>query len=82
MIVKKAILNIAQKDFLPGLSYVAISRAKTLRGILFEEPFHYERFRYRLSETAKTRIANRERREPEHLISQQLATCSSSPAIP
>lgn len=41
--VDKAVLNIAEKDFAPGLSYVAVSRVRTLRGILFQEPFDYRK---------------------------------------
>jgi ATP-dependent DNA helicase PIF1 len=34
--VDKAVLNISEKDFSPGLSYVAVSRVKTLRDVLFQ----------------------------------------------
>ena len=42
--VDRAVLNLTERDFTAGLSYVAVSRVKTLQGILFEEPFDYERF--------------------------------------
>ena len=37
--VNKAVLYLGKKDFAPGLTYVAISRVKSLRGLLFLEPF-------------------------------------------
>jgi hypothetical protein len=40
----KAVLNLNQKEHCLGLSYVAVSRVKTLDGVLFEVPFDYERF--------------------------------------
>jgi hypothetical protein len=32
-------------DFSPELTYVAISRIRSLRGLLFEEPFSYQRIK-------------------------------------
>ena len=40
--VPRAVLNITDREFSTRLQYVAISRVKTLDGILFEEPFDYE----------------------------------------
>ena len=37
--VEKAVLNISEADFAPGLTYVAVSRVKSLNGLMFEEPF-------------------------------------------
>jgi ATP-dependent DNA helicase PIF1 len=82
MTVSRAVLNIADRDFVAGLSYVAVSRVKTLRGILFEEPFDYERFQPRTTETARSRLIDRERRADQHVGSQQgLAIRSSSPVL-
>ena len=78
MTVEKAVLNILSCDFVPGLSYVAVSRVKTLRGILFEEPFDYERFRARQNETVRSRNADRERRANQH-ISSSSSVFPSSP---
>jgi ATP-dependent DNA helicase PIF1 len=41
----KIVTNIAEKDHVVGLTYVAISRVKSLKGLLFEEPFDYSHFR-------------------------------------
>ena len=67
MTVEKAVLNLSSRDFVPGLSYVAVSRVKTLRGILFEESFDYERFQVRQNETVRSRNADRERRANQHI---------------
>lgn len=40
----RAVLNISEKGFSPGLSYVVVSRVKKLSGIMFEETFDFERF--------------------------------------
>ncbi|KAF7137061.1 hypothetical protein CNMCM5793_006912 [Aspergillus hiratsukae] len=39
MTVSQAVLDISKRDFTPGIRYVAVSRVKTLQGILFEESF-------------------------------------------
>jgi len=39
MTVARAVLDISAQDFQPGLSYVAVSRVKTLQGLLFDVPF-------------------------------------------
>src|ERR1700704_1451771 len=45
MTVDQAVLNIARKDFVVGLTYVAVSRVKSLSSILFESPFDFIRFK-------------------------------------
>jgi ATP-dependent DNA helicase PIF1 len=62
MTVQKTVLNVTNRDFAPDLNYVAISRVKTLDGILFKEAFDYERFHSRMSDTMKMRIADVKRR--------------------
>jgi ATP-dependent DNA helicase PIF1 len=53
--LSKAVLNLNQREHCLGLSYVAVSRVKTLDGVLFEVPFHFERF------TSITLIMSQER---------------------
>ena len=60
--VDKAVLNIAKKDFVVGLTYVAVSRVKTLGGILFETPFDFARFQGQVSRTKTMRLADKARR--------------------
>ena len=45
MTLEKAVLNIENKDFRPGLSYVGTSRVTSKGGLMFEPTFDYERFR-------------------------------------
>ena len=35
----KAVIDLGEKDFTPGLSFVALSRVKTVSGISFKNPF-------------------------------------------
>ncbi|EXU94545.1 PIF1-like helicase, partial [Metarhizium robertsii] len=44
--LSKAVLNLNQREHCPGLSYVAVSRVKTLAGVMFEVPFDFERFKH------------------------------------
>jgi ATP-dependent DNA helicase PIF1 len=62
MTVDKAVLNIAKKDSAVGLTYVAVSRVKTLGGILFESPFDFSRFQAQVSRTETMRLADKARR--------------------
>ena len=41
----KAVLNLNCREHCLGLSYVAVSRVKTLEGLLFEGPFDFEHFK-------------------------------------
>jgi ATP-dependent exoDNAse (exonuclease V) alpha subunit len=64
----KIVTNIAEKDHVVGLTYVAISRVKALKGLLFEEPFDYSRFRSgKTSKTEMMRLADYARRLPQHV---------------
>jgi ATP-dependent exoDNAse (exonuclease V) alpha subunit len=42
--LQKAVLNLNCKEHCLGLSYVAVSRVKTLDGVLFEVPFDFDHF--------------------------------------
>ncbi len=42
--LSRVVLNLSQREHCRGLSYVAISRVKTLNGLLFESPFDFEHF--------------------------------------
>ena len=64
----KIVTNIAQRDHVIGLSYVAISRVKTLKGLLFEEPFDFIRFQVnKVSKTETMRLADVARRLRQHI---------------
>ena len=68
-----AVLNISDRDFAAGLTYVAISRVKSLDGLLFEEAFVFERFRPRKTDTKDMRKRDIERRAPQH-VSESIST--------
>ena len=42
--LSKVVLNLDQKEFCQGLSYVAISRVKVLDGVMFECSFDFDCF--------------------------------------
>jgi ATP-dependent DNA helicase PIF1 len=65
--VVRATLNIKERDFVPGLSYIAVSRVKTLDGLMFEESFDLARFQSKLSKTVQWRLRDVERRQGQHL---------------
>lgn len=65
--LSQVVLNIANRDFTPGLTYVAVSRATRLDGILFEEPFSMDAIRKKTDETSARRRTDMERRKDEIL---------------
>jgi ATP-dependent DNA helicase PIF1 len=67
-----AVFNITARDFTPGLTYVAISRVKTLDGVLFEESFGLDRFHRRPSDFVRMRLADVERRRSQHVCCSQI----------
>jgi ATP-dependent DNA helicase PIF1 len=42
--LQRARLNLSKREHCLGLSYIAVSRVKSLDGVLFEVPFDFERF--------------------------------------
>jgi hypothetical protein len=63
MTLPRAVVDIAKKDFTPGLSYVAVSRVKKLDDLMFEESFDHERFKSKKpSSIAVARAADDHRR--------------------
>jgi ATP-dependent exoDNAse (exonuclease V) alpha subunit len=63
--VDKAVLNLFKKDFAPGLTYVATSRVKRLRGLMFLEPFPIARLKAQSSDLTQAREEDRVTREKE-----------------
>jgi ATP-dependent DNA helicase PIF1 len=51
----RVVLNLNQKEHCLGLSYVAISRVKTLDGLMFESPFDFSHFTVNNTPTARDR---------------------------
>jgi hypothetical protein len=45
LILPKVVLNLNQREYCLGLSYIAISRVKTLDSVLFEVPFDFDYFK-------------------------------------
>lgn len=51
----KVVLNLSQIEHCLGLSYVAVSRVKSLDGLLFERPFDFDHFKKATTVTAQDR---------------------------
>jgi hypothetical protein len=60
--LEKATIDIGNKDFSSGLSFVAISRVKTLRGIAFRKSFGWARLQKPVTESMKMLEADTARR--------------------
>jgi len=58
----KAVLDISEKDFAVGLSYVAVSRLKTIDGIMFKKDFGMSRFQVQPSIIRRLRNLDKEKR--------------------
>ena len=67
MTLDQVVLSLAERDFAAGLTYVAISRVKTLNGILFDEPFDHQRLKTKPSNSTRMRQADYERRRVQQL---------------
>jgi ATP-dependent DNA helicase PIF1 len=57
----KVVLDLRQTKHCLGLSYVAVSRVKTLDGLLFEGPFDFDHFK-------RTKTAVSEDRDLDHIF--------------
>jgi ATP-dependent DNA helicase PIF1 len=54
----RVILNLAQKEHSLGLAYVAVSRVKTLKSLLFESPFDFDHFAHSETKTQRDRTTD------------------------
>ena len=58
-----AVLNPSKKkDFAPGLTYVAISRVRSLPSIIFKEPFNFKRLKSSISDITIMRATDAAKR--------------------
>jgi ATP-dependent DNA helicase PIF1 len=48
-----AFVNLAQREYCMSLSYVAVSRIRTVPGVVVEKPFDFEHFRHKESEMSR-----------------------------
>ncbi len=68
----QVVLDISEKDFQPGLTYVAVSRVKTLQGILFDASFNFSALRVQSNVNNVARAENIGRRVPQHVTAERL----------
>ncbi|KAB2111480.1 hypothetical protein AG0111_0g1919 [Alternaria gaisen] len=66
----QACLNITEKEFVPGLTYVAVSRVRSLPGLMFEEGFDFSHFKVKKSATKEMRQAGAVLREKQEVTEE------------
>ncbi len=59
------VTDISERDFQPGLTYAAVSRATSLQGVMFDVPFDLEAIRKASRDSYIAREADARRREPQ-----------------
>ena len=64
IMVEKAMLNLVEKDFALGLSYMGVSWVKSLNGLMLEESFDLSRFRAKIGKIEEMRLADANRCRP------------------
>jgi hypothetical protein len=47
MSLSVAVINLGQKEHCLGFSYVAVSRVRTISGIVFEKSFDFDHFKHK-----------------------------------
>ena len=68
MTLDRAVLNLSHKEHSPGLCYVAVSRARTLQGVLLQETVDLSRLQWiGGGPVHRMRQADYDRRRPQHL---------------
>jgi ATP-dependent exoDNAse (exonuclease V) alpha subunit len=65
--VTKVVVKLGAKDFVLSLTYVAISRVKTLNGLMIKDVVDYKRFKGELTDTELARLRDVKRQRLEHL---------------
>jgi helitron helicase-like protein/uncharacterized protein DUF6570/PIF1-like helicase len=66
--VDRAVLDISNSEFTTGLRYVAVSRVRTLKGVLFHNSFDFDDLRQpNVSPNMKARLADQDRRREQHV---------------
>ena len=67
MSLDRVVIHVSgDKDHAPGLLYVAVSRARSLEGLMFEEAFSFQRLRSNMKSKvveARAKDATRRRRQ-------------------
>jgi ATP-dependent DNA helicase PIF1 len=64
MSLRRALIR-CDRDFVPGLLYVAVSRVTSLEGLMFDEPMSFDRLHGRDGKVAQMRKKDEERRARE-----------------
>lgn len=65
--VRWAVLRLG-RDFIPGLTYVALSRLKSLTGLVINESFNLEQLKFKSTELTVMRAQDAVKREAQRLV--------------
>jgi ATP-dependent exoDNAse (exonuclease V) alpha subunit len=66
--VDKVATDLSERDFQPGLSYVALSRVKTIEGLMLDAPFdRCHLYRDQMPEGMQMKLHDQERRQKQVL---------------
>lgn len=66
--LEKAVVNITTREFISSLRYIAVSRVKTIKTLMFEKLFDFSLFTNSLRSAGLAREADIKRRQPERLL--------------
>ena len=69
--VDKVVIDLSERDFQHGLSYVAVSRVKTLQGLMLESPFEHNTLYYPANKKPsglKAKLEDQARRRGQQLL--------------
>jgi ATP-dependent DNA helicase PIF1 len=57
--LQRAVMDLSKREHTLGLAYVALSRVKSIRGVLFERSFDFDRFKRKDSPMSRDREIDR-----------------------
>ena len=60
--LNKIVMNISLPDFQSGLIYVAISRVRGVRGLIFDHPFNISRFKNKITDIQRERRTDKNKK--------------------
>ena len=66
--LEKAVLDLSNEDFSLGLSYMGISCARHIKGLMFDKPFDISRFKERPTETRQMRAEDAAFRDGQCIV--------------
>ena len=72
MTLDRAVIDLGEREFTPGLSFVAISRVKTLQGLVFSPGFSMARIEQLVTKPGSDQEKNRNAAKKDDMRREQL----------